>query len=337
MAHHADDQAETVLMRIVRGTSVTGLAGIPREGEWNGIRIVRPLLDVGRDAIESYAAEHGLEYREDGTNSDTAFFRNRIRHDLLPELRETYNAGIEDALLNLSALSRDEDALLLKLTEAASQRCIRDDESIDRRTFREVPMALQRRMLVYLSHRVGGVVTFEGIEKAVAFVDRGESGSRCDFGGGVTLSNGRDETVVVLGAISSKMIQAVKLSVPGKAAFCDSIFDCCVLEGVSKDELKRLCSPTKQIVDGDSLGAVLVVRTRRDGDRFRPFGMKGTRKVKDYFGDLGLPMEVRDRVPIVATEDEIVWIAGYAVSDLFAVTERTTRFVLIEVLNCEDE
>jgi tRNA(Ile)-lysidine synthase len=65
--------------------------------------------------------------------------------------------------------------------------------------------------------------------------------------------------------------------------------------------------------------------------------MKGTRKVKDYFGDLGLPMEVRDRVPIVATEDEIVWVAGYAVSDLFAVTERTTRFVLIEVLNCEDE
>lgn len=327
--HHGDDQAETVLMRIVRGTSLTGLAGIPGVGEWNGVPVIRPLLGVSRADIVDYLREKDLEYLEDASNADPKYTRNRIRHELLPMLREKFNPQIDSALRNLAALSREEDALLRGLADEAFSECVEGEGRIDRGRFRGLHRAIQRRILVDLAHRVGGAGDFSIVDGAVDFVVRGDSGSRYDFGNGVMLSNGREETLVVVEAADS--VAAVSVVVPGEVLFDGRRFRFSELDSLPEGSLKEFCSCSRQVVDGDALGDCVVLRHREAGDRIRPLGMGGTRKLKDYFGDSGIPLEARDRVPIVASGSEIVWIVGYAVSEAFAVRDTTTRGILIEV------
>jgi tRNA(Ile)-lysidine synthetase-like protein len=143
------------------------------------------------------------------------------------------------------------------------------------------------------------------------------------------LSNGREETLVVVEAADS--VAAVSVVVPGEVLFDGRRFRFSELDSLPEGSLKEFCSCSRQVVDGDALGDCVVLRHREAGDRIRPLGMGGTRKLKDYFGDSGIPLEARDRVPIVASGSEIVWIVGYAVSEAFAVRDTTTRGILIEV------
>lgn len=327
--HHADDQAETVLMRIVRGTSLMGLGGIPEVGEWDGVVLIRPLLGVSRADIEVYLHENDLEYLEDASNADRRYVRNRIRHELLPMLREEFNPRVDSALRNLAALSRDEDGLLRELAGEAMAGCVDGESRIDRERFRGLHRAIQRRILVELGHRVGGVGEFSIVDGAVDFVVGGESGSRYDFGNGVMLSNGRSETLIVAGSVESAA--SVSVDVPGSVSFDGCLFRFSEMGSLPEGSLREFCSCSRQVVDGDALGGAVVLRHRRDGDRIRPLGMRGTRKLKDYFGDSGIPLEARDRVPIVACGSEIVWIVGYGVSEAFAVRDSTKRGILIEV------
>lgn len=327
--HHGDDQVETVLMRVVRGTSPTGLAGIPEIGEWKGVRVIRPLLGVSRSAIEGYLRDAGLDYLEDSSNADPKYVRNRVRHELLPLLREEFNPQIDSALRHLAVLSGDEDDFLGGLVTETMGRCVAGEGMIDREGFRGEHRAVQRRILVRLAHRVGGAGDFSIVDGAVDFVVSGESGSHYDFGNGVSLSNGRDETLVVRKDFGGDA--SVRVLVPGTALFAGHGFEFIELESLPDEPLKDFCGAGRQVVDADVLGGEVVLRHREDGDRIQPFGMTGTRKVKDYFGDLGIPLEMRDRVPIVACGSEIVWIVGYAVSGKFAVGETTRRGLLIEV------
>jgi tRNA(Ile)-lysidine synthase len=315
-------------MRVLRGTSLKGLTGIPGVGAWGGVPIVRPLLAVSRADIEAYLHGHGQDYREDHTNSDPQYLRNRVRHQLLPLLRDSFNPQVDEALCRLSQVALDENAVLEELSEEAYQGCVHD-ATIDRAAFGASFRALQRRVLVRLAHEVGAIADFDKIEGALEFIVDGTSGQRYDWGGCVLLSNGRERTQIV--RAPAELEKPVTVTMPGLVQAFGKSWTFTALDSLPEQALAAYCTPTRQVVDAQALGDTVVLRHRQDGDRFQPFGMNGTRKLKDYLNDSGLPLEQRDALVLVTAGDAIVWVAGYAVAQPYVATDRSQQLIQIDV------
>jgi tRNA(Ile)-lysidine synthase len=328
--HHADDQVETILMRMVRGTSPKGLAGIPPVRESGGVRIVRPLIDCTRAQLLAYLAARGLAYRSDRTNADTTYLRNRIRHELLPYLRDKCNPQVDEALLRLGAVLRDESALLHGLGESFLERCLCGEDCISREHFAKGHPALQRRALVLFTERCGFASTFDRVEEARRLLLDGETGKACDLGGGLLLRLSRGHAEIVRPG-SAAPEPAVLLAVPGETAALGRRFRVRFLDALPPLPLKTYCTPQRQLFDAETLGGTLVARRRQPGDRFMPFGMKGTKKLKDYFIGLGLSWREREEAVVLESGGRIIWIAGYALDARAAVTEKTRRILEVEV------
>ena len=212
--HSADDVAETVLWRMLRGTSVDGIGGIPPVRALGKARVVRPLIACGREAILGYLASHSFAFREDSSNSDPRFLRNRIRHELLPLLRREFNPKVDDALVRLATLARDDMAIVAAAFDPFWSECVADGVGIDRERFSEGTEALQRRVIQRFAHRETGVeLTFERTESARQFVLAGRTGAQFDLGG-IALVNTRTSTRI-LGDPSCE--EPVPLAIPGGA------------------------------------------------------------------------------------------------------------------------
>jgi len=333
--HNADDVAETVLMRLVRGASPSGLAGIPPVGEYNGARIIRPLIECRRSHILDYLKERNIPFRTDSTNTDTRYLRNRVRHELLP-LLETYNSNVRDALLRLADLQRQDAAFLDAHAAKAYAHCVQDDHAIKRDRFRDLHPALQSRVVLVLAWKQCVDCPSERVAAAMDFVCNGGTGLRFDVGQGVSLVNGRDETSLVTGTVEMSDDE-IALAVPGTTDAFGRRFVVCLppvyggTEGGKGASLREYCSPTRQLFDADAAGDHLVVRCWRPGDAFSPLGMSGSKKVGDYFTDVGVPVWERAQTPLLVGDKGILWVVGHAVSKVAAVTPQTKRFLEVTV------
>jgi tRNA(Ile)-lysidine synthetase-like protein len=206
--HTRDDQVETILMHLIRGSGTRGLRGIPAY-EWFdevalgedrppdiylGVYVVRPLLEVIRADTQQYCEARGIRWRVDETNADPRFLRNRVRGHLLPVLR-TYNDGVDRALIRLSRVMRDDDDFLDELTSQRWHRLVRQDGDryvVDLRAWRRIRLALQRRIVRRVAARAGhDEIGFEAVERALAVGSEGGP-SRAELGGGVTVERRRD-------------------------------------------------------------------------------------------------------------------------------------------------
>ena len=329
--HHADDQAETVLMRVLRGTSPRGLAGIPPKGLREGLPIVRPLFRLTRDDILAYLRERGRAHCHDESNLDIGFVRNRIRHELIPQIRHEYNPRIREALGRLSDAQRTENDLLASMTADFMERCVSSDDSIHREGFRAGHRALQRRAVIELAWRYGAEPDFQRDDQAVDFIIGAPSGKRFDLGSGVQLVSGREAVEIAPSAPVPVDRSEIVVAVPGETHAFGKRIVITPLEALPDQSLSSYCTPRRQVVNAASLAGEVFARHRRDGDRIAPLGLGGTRKLKDYFCDLGIPAARRDCKLLLVADGEIVWIVGHAVSAKAAVTDRTTAWMEIEV------
>lgn len=335
--HHADDQAETVLMRVLRGTGPRGIAGTPPIGERDGVRIVRPFLGVRRGQILAWLRERELRYCHDETNLDTDFVRNRIRHELLPQVRREYNPRAVEALNRLADLARTEDELLQSFTADFLKACRRADGTILRPAFAAGHRAIQRRAILDISHRQGARIVGDHVERAIDFILNAGANKRFDLGGGIQFVAAQDTVSVLTSDATEKPdTSEIPLAIPGETRAFGALIRVTVLDRAIGMPLRDYCNPTRQVVDARALDGGALVRRRKPGDRIAPLGMNGTRKLKDYFGDLGLPPHERDRTLLVVSGDQIVWIAGHAVAQHAAVKSDTTHIAQIEVLDAPE-
>ena len=352
--HHAGDLAETVLMRVLRGTTASGLAGIPYVRVADGVRIVRPLINCTREEILAYLSVHDLSYRIDRTNEDTRYVRNKVRHDLLPYLAREYNPRIRAALIRLSESVRCENDFLNAAAETAFEEC-GSAEGMDRLSFAKFHPALQQRVILILAWRHGVDCPFERVRDAVEFVAAAPTGARFDLGKGLQLVNGRTHAQVLgkIGTLpyfrrlnrghhggrkwgSVPFFPDAVLALPGVTEAFGRTFRIGYLDRLPDQRLAEYCSPSRQVFDADALGEHVTVRRRRPGDRFVPYGMSGTRKLQDYFVDLGVPVWERDEQLLVLGDDRIAWILGHAVSAHAAVTADARRILEIEVTHASE-
>ena len=306
-AHTASDQAETVLYRLAVSPGSRALHGMsPRRG-----RLVRPLLGVTREDVRDYLRARGLEWREDPSNADRRFARARVRHDVLDVLRELSPAA-ERTIAETARQLRDEaDVLEAVVTDALTE--LGGGPAISLASVLEHPPAVRRLVLRALAERAAGAATPLSRREADEILALGERGSRSlDLGGGLR-AVAEYGTLRFTRAGEAATPEPVRLSVPGRVRFGDWEVEA------------RVGAPGDVTVSG--LGAELIVRAWRDGDRMRPAGLGGSKSLQDLFTDRKVPRALRRTLPVVETDGEIVWVAGVAVDERFAAAEDAPRGV----------
>lgn len=338
LGHTADDQAETVLMNVIRGSGLSGLRGMRtltnmRRGG-TGLRLLRPLLRLGRTETTAYCEALKLKPRLDRTNLSPAYTRNRVRMELMPAL-ESFNPAVRESLLRLSDSASVDLAFLEAQTDLAWGRAaVEKDDSVRLRrgAFSDIPEAVGRRILRRAVNHVKGDlkdVELNHIED-MARLMAGGAGARLDLPGGVSFEVGYElATIAPAGQTSGVSgIEVFDLRVPGRAAS-----DAWTVETrcVERDEAMPAACPDglTASLDLEAAGWPLTVRGRAPGDRFQPLGMTGSKSLKDFLSDSRVPRQERDSTPLVVSPEGIVWVVGCRIAHWARVTGATNTVLEI--------
>ncbi|SEN63707.1 tRNA lysidine(34) synthetase TilS [Lihuaxuella thermophila] len=346
LAHHADDQVETILMRIIRGTGVGGLRGMEKIRRWHGIDLIRPLLSISREMIESYCGEQGLNPRLDKSNLSPAYTRNRVRLELLP-LLSTYNPRVKEAILQLSEIIREEEKVWEEMVTEACRRVVKQESTtsftLDLSSFLHFSVALQRRIvkliLSCLLKQGTNEATLTSIEQVRQVAAHPNPSAEVDLPGGVKAERQYHLLTLTLKEIGSQEnqpIAPIPLSVPGMTSlpgFMGKIE--VIVSGAPLDSIK----PCRDfaVFDACQIDEPVMVRSRKQGDRMTCFGMAGTKKLKDLFIEAKIPRQVRDSYPIVTAGEHILWVPGIRRSKLAMITPRTKQFLYMLWHDGEEE
>ena len=376
VGHTRDDQAETLLLRLLRGAGPRGLSGMhPRSGT-----VVRPLLDCRRDELRSWLADRrarGLpacDYVNDETNADVSIPRNRIRVELIPILQSRFNPSIVDTLAGEAALLRD----VWSWMEEASAPLQTTPHELDIAAIERLPMAL-RRLVVWqaMTAESGGrQVSADHVAAVIRLMQAGDDadGKGIDapghhvqrIGGRIVLKRrtGSRGSGSSMGSPGSWLLSspghtnlraqnlpnvpnfsnlanaanlfAIALSIPGEVLVGPAGCRVSAAEagpgGVTAEAGAKTGNGAVALVRRDRIDESLVVRNRRPGDRFRPIGLNGSKKLQDLFVDRKLARDERDRVPVVVDKsDRIVWVAGYGIDEAFRVTDSSQAVLVLRL------
>jgi tRNA(Ile)-lysidine synthase len=324
----------------------------PRAG-----RIIRPFIATSRAEIRAFLQAHHIQFREDASNADLAIPRNRIRHELIPYLETRFSPGIIDVLDREATIAREDAEFLESRSIAAASRVIvttpRGVEILVKELLAEPP-AVARRVIRHAQQMVsaGRFVGFEAVEAVLAFMVSNSTGA-LDLPGHrvnrhgervvLTTSSGRPprghsiERDTAVMASTRPPAFAYRLHVPGQVEVPEA--GCAISADAERVDLGesaasrwRLVSRGDQVViEAGQLAAPLVVRNRRPGDSFRPLGLRGHKKLQDFFVDAKVERTRRDTIPLVVdSRGHIVWVAGHALAEEFRVTDRTEAVVILK-------
>lgn len=331
LGHTQDDQAETVLLNLLRGSGLDGLRGMP----WRRGIFVRPLLGVPRADVQEYCRVRGLSYRIDPSNFDLAFLRNRVRQELLPML-ERYNPAIRRVLARTAeALSLDA-TIIETVCDAAWQRTVAraTPVTVEFRlaAWRAEPLAVQARLLRAAVARLRGSAHDLPLERVLAALEalaRPGPGRVVELGSGLVVTMGYTTFTIAPPVRTPGPVEPVPLAIPGltpvpalEGAMYASVYG--VAELPARPEQFR---GLRAVCDLDRTGSTLTVRNRRPGDRVRPLGMAHEKKLQDVLVNARVPRQARDRLPLVASPQHIIWVVGLCLDDRVKVTDQTERIL----------
>ncbi len=314
-AHSRNDQAETVLLNLLRGTGPRGLAGIPvRRGH-----ILRPLLHVPRSAIAAYAGQHGMAFREDPSNRSTAYRRNQIRHLLIPVLAR-YNPRIVDALAEQAKEMREDDAVLEALAETIVDRAVRGktgQAEVNVAALSGAAPALQRRVVVAAFRQASGGrqgLTRRHVARLLQLLQKPDGSTGLPEG--LTAVREDDRLVIRSDPASTPRPRIPRQPVLLRPGVWTAF-------GPARIRLRPVTTPTigrggvREVFGPAILEAPLSIRAWQPGDRFQPLGVRGTKKLQDFFVDLKVPKAARAEVPLVCAGDTIAWVVGHRIAEPF--------------------
>jgi tRNA(Ile)-lysidine synthase len=331
LGHQADDVAETVLMRLLRGCGIHGLAAVrpslPLTA--SACRLVRPLLPFRREQLRAYLRRSGCGWREDSSNADPAFLRNRVRHTLLPAMVSRSGASV-DLLSQLNEAAAGVDDLLQDAIDRAWQDACRtagpEEIMLDVDRLNGLAPPVRTGVL----RRAAGRPDRKTSQRLQRMI-RAAPGARLTLPGGrfvrrehgiLRFAEGTSGTRV--GSVNMPVPGTVELPALGATLRAEDI----VVPPGSHAQWVASAGPLSVFVSAEHLGRPLTVRTRRPGDRFHPLGAPGARKLKDFFIGRRSPFHVRDRTPLVVAPDgEIAWVVGHEIGHRFRLTGAERKIV----------
>lgn len=337
LGHHLDDQAETVLLNILRGSGVDGLAGILPKRVRGGINLVRPLLCLRRAEIEAYCRENNLQPFTDSSNLETDYTRNKLRLELIPHLENNYNPRIRETLFGLASLASSDRHFLNFLAKkklAGIARISGEEMHIDRRRLLLLPPALRGRILRLALRKFISVkkIGRMHIEQLLDLACSGRTGKQLTLPGGIRAYCSYNCLVIMpfMRQVEKKPGQ-ISLRVPGTTRIAGNMaIRARIVQIAGLDwppPAYRAC------LDYEKLPVTsLDVRLRRPGDRFFPQGSPGSKKLKAFLIDQKIPSYRRDTLPLVTSGDEIIWVAGIRIAHPYRVSDQTKMVLVLELI-----
>lgn len=322
--HTADDQAETVLMHLLRGAGSRGLAGMPL---LRG-KIIRPLLHLSKKEILAYLESQKIQYRIDRTNEKTDFLRNKIRHHLMPLLEQEYNPSITAALGRTAEILEQQENYLEWFAQEAVEDCLvsSGEEAVilDSGRFLNYDPVIQRLVVRSVWQKLTGSAFGLGFETVRRVIDDANGQSRLAPLGSRFWVEHTGTQLIFFKKVTQRVEHSVVL--PGSYSWGNPPLSL-VAEVVEREGIDLFVNgdPAVAYFDWDRLTPPFVLRSVKPGDRFAPLGMGGQKKVGDFFTDLKIPRYQRAKSLVLTSNGEVVWLVGYRISDRFKVTIQTRR------------
>lgn len=332
VAHHADDQAETVLLNLFRGTGPDGLAGMPVSRllrDSGSIRLIRPLLDISRSEIENYAATEAITWRDDQSNESLKYRRGAVRNAILPVIYQHFGPSARDNILRSAGLQRAFiESTIRPEYEALWKTCARttpDGGYLLIGPLMGFPQVFREGLfLTALRRWLPGATVDAAMAARIEGLLDSSPGRRIELPEGAVW-RGRDRLVFTRKSPLTFEPQPLE---PGETVHVEGgSLTVEVLD--ERPERLEEGAPTVLYADADRLQFPLIVDRWRPGDRFQPFGMAGSKKISDFLTDEKAPPESRNRVPVIRSEGRIVAVAGYRIADEVRIRPETRRFAKI--------
>lgn len=304
LAHNKDDQIETFMFRLTRGTGLSGLEGIATKRD----RYIRPISEIYKSEIVNYLDENNISYCIDSTNLENEFTRNSIRIDLIPFIEKRYNPKFKDKIFSLIEEIRDINIFIEKEIEQFSY-----DETINIESILKFPKSIRGKILSKYLYKYGLEVNRKKISLIESILEKGGS-QEISLDSQYILKKEYNILKIQKINLIKNNIEEVTFTIPNKIKYGDYIIEA---EYVERGEQNKNCFYTNL-----KLGDTLIVRGRKDGDKIIPTGMKGEKKLKEIFINKKIGKEKRDSIPLIVHNDNIVWIAGVRGNEKYNSTEK---------------
>ena len=338
VAHQREDQAETIVLHIFRGTGLDGLCGMSmKQG-----RVIRPLLNISRDQILRFLSENNISYRTDSSNLTNDYARNRVRNVLFPMMREMFAADPVKQITKLSyLLKNDRDFLNLTAGEAFENILISDSENVEisLKKLNNYHEAIAKRIIRIVWERINKTrknLEQIHVDEVYQLCRRGTTGKRVILPNGFEARLSYDRLIFSKRKAASRRVYAYPIVMEGITR-ADEAGGFLSSELLSAEEAFLTYGPPEtirenshiQLFDYDKLKSGIILRDRKEGDRIRPYGSGGKKKLKEYFIDQKIPREERSGIPLVASGNQIVWVVGRRTSAEFRAQKSTGRVLAL--------
>ena len=342
VGHTRDDNIETILMHLIRGTGTRGLRGLQPATRWKSsvgtLEVLRPLLEINRKEILDYCYANGYEPRLDSSNQSLAPLRNRIRQQLIP-LMAGYNEQVGEALLRNARIADDEFDFLDRAASELRESIVETRENViilDKNGFLGLPPALRRHLLRRSIEILSGSlkdIEVRHIELILDALDL-QAGKQLSLPEGLVFIVEYDRFLLTREAASLSPLPDLdseyRLNVPGETEFPGwKVTAGSISPGQKEDTSNNYVA----YFDHEKVGNELFVRPRKTADRFYPLGMDQSKKVGEFMIDVKIPRTWRKRVPVVCSPEQIIWLAGYRIDDRVKVTDGTRQVLRLEFVN----
>lgn len=339
VAHNKDDLVETVFLNLFRGTGLKGLTGITPVSRFGNLIVIHPLLNFLRVDIESYCEKRNLKPRLDPSNKSLIYTRNKIRNRILPQIEEEINPALKKVVYRMASNIRKEEEFLAGLAHKYFLDCLLEKEKgkvvLSIKFLRKKEAVLRRRIIKNAIESLQGnvidlyAVHYKAVEELII---SGQTGKIVILKDNIQARKSYNQVIFEKEETFNNHNNIfLNLGIPAVLECGNYLIKTSIIK---KDDGWRNMATNKDIClcDLDSIEDPLVVRNRRDGDYFYPFGMSGSKKIKDFFIDEKIAIEERDRIPIITDNTgKIIWIAGYRADDRFKVSDTTTKILKIRI------
>lgn len=333
-AHNANDQAETVIMRMMRGTGLEGLGGIlaKRDNIY-----IRPILFLRRDEIEAYCKKNMLNPRIDKTNLERIYSRNKIRLDILPYMKQNFNEDVIEAINRMALLLQEDNKYIEKKALDEYYNVVKEQKDkiiIFKEAFKldkPILTRILRRAVSYISGNKYDLEMKHIFE--IINLQNMDTGKQLDIPGNMYVSNVYKDIYIQKKCNNktneSNIVKIYKDEISGKKLkYGEYSID---FEVICDKNINYQKNHLIKYFDYNIIEDSITIRTRKNGDKICPLGMHGSKKLKDIFIDMKVPKEMRDNIPIIQFDNDIAWIVSLKLSDKFKITSNTERILKITV------
>jgi tRNA(Ile)-lysidine synthase len=335
LGHNANDQAETLLDHLLRGAGLAGLGAMPFQRDI----FIRPLLCFKRAEIEEYAQQHKLPFREDSSNQDMQYRRNKLRHGLIPVLQKEYNPQVVDALVRAGNSLRECDVYIKEVASAALEEIGRIENNkilLDISLFLNY-LNIIKKYILFAAVEKAGIsrysLNYEKLNRILQLAHNNRSSSSISLSRSWQILVSNDCLVICPKQIKKFDVQ-LKSGDLYRHGELNWVFQSTIVDKVEMEE-NRGKSRYVEFIDADLITGALRLRSWRSGDRFKPLGFKGTKKVSDFFVDEKVPLFRRQEIPILECDTGIIWVCGCRLSEDFKISNKTQHILKLEF--CEED